>query len=127
MKILFTSLILATCLLIAGTASAAPMAFTQSAFNQLQQAGKSILIEVHAPWCPTCRAQASILDTLLNEKENQSINTLRVDFDSQKDVLKMLNVSRQSTLITYKGFKEIGRSTGDTSSASIKKLLQKTI
>lgn len=127
MRILFQSLILAVSLLVAQTAFAEPAAFTQSAFNQLQKEGKSILIEVHAPWCPTCRAQASILKTFLNEKEYQSINTLRVDFDTQKDVLKMLKVNRQSTLIGYKGFKEIERSTGDTSSESIKKLIQKTI
>ncbi len=127
MKSLITSLLLASSFLVAGTAFAESTAFTQSGFNKLQKEGKSILVEVHAPWCPTCRAQGPVVETLLKKKEYQSINTLRVDFDSQKDALKTLNVSKQSTLIVYKGSKEVGRSTGDTSPASIEKLIQKAI
>lgn len=127
MKALLKSLLLASSLIVAGTAFAEPTAFSQSGFNQLQKEGKSILVEVHAPWCPTCRAQAPVVDMLLKTKEYQSINVLRVDFDSQKDALKTFNVSKQSTLIVYKGSKEMGRSTGDTSAASIEKLIQKAI
>lgn len=127
MKKLFTSLLLAISFLIAMPVFANPTAFTQSAFSQLQKEGKPILIEVHAPWCPTCRAQEPIVNMLLDKKEYRSINTLRVDFDNQKDALKAFNVSKQSTLIVYKGSKEMGRSTGDTSAASIEKLIQKAI
>jgi thioredoxin 1 len=127
MKALLKSLLLASSFIVAGTVFAEPPAFTQSGFNQLQKEGKSILVEVHAPWCPTCRAQAPVVDMLLKKKEYQSINVLRVDFDSQKDALKAFNVSKQSTLIVYKGSKEMGRSTGDTSPASIEMLIQKAI
>lgn len=127
MKALLKSLLLASSLIVSGTAFAEPAAFSQSDFNQLQNEGKSILVEVHAPWCPTCRAQAPVVDMLLKKKEYQSINVLRVDFDSQKDALKTFIVSKQSTLIVYKGSKEMGRSTGDTSAASIEKLIQKAI
>ncbi len=127
MKSLLKPLLLVSSLLIAGAAFAEPAAFSQSSFNQLQIAGKSILVEVHAPWCPTCRAQAPVVDMLLKKKEYQSINILRVDFDSQKEALKAFNVSKQSTLIVYKGSKEMGRSTGDTSSASIEKLIKKSL
>lgn len=125
MKNIFKSLMLSTSILLASTAFAGSTIFTQAEFDSLQKEGKSILVEVHAPWCPTCRAQAPIVNELLKKKEFQSINVLRVDFDSQKDVLKSLNVSRQSTLIIFKGSQETGRSIGDTSSSSIEKLLQK--
>jgi len=127
MKNLFKSLLLATSILVSSTAFAGPTAFTQAGFDSLQKEGKSILVEVHAPWCPTCRAQAPIVNELLKKKEFQSINVLRVDFDGQKGVLKTFNVSKQSTLIVFKGTKETGRSTGDTSPASIEKLLLKAI
>ncbi len=127
MNTLFKSLLLATALVFSGTAFAGPTPYTQVGFNQLQKEGKSILVEVHAPWCPTCRAQAPIVEGLLKKKEYQTVNVLRVDFDSQKDVLKVFNVSKQSTLIVFKGLKEMGRSTGDTSPASIEKLIQKSI
>jgi thioredoxin 1 len=32
--------------------------YSVSAFKAAQKAGKPILIDVHADWCPTCRAQA---------------------------------------------------------------------
>ncbi len=82
---------------------------------------------VHAPWCPTCRVQAPIINELLEEKEYQTITLLRIDFDSQKDALKKFNVSKQSTLIVFKGAKETGRSTGDTSFDSIEALVQKAL
>lgn len=39
----------------------------------------------------------------------------------------MLNVHQQSTLITFKGKKEVGRSIGDTNATSIEALLNKAI
>jgi thiol-disulfide isomerase/thioredoxin len=104
---------------------AAQSNYTEVEFNQLQKEGKSILVVVHAPWCPTCRAQAPIINELLSENEFKEINALRVDFDSQKDILKKLNVSKQSTLIVFKGGKEVARSTGDTSLWNIEKLLKR--
>ena len=104
---------------------AVPSSYTEAEFNQLQKEGKSILVVVHAPWCPTCRAQAPIINELLSENEFKEINALRVDFDSQKDILKKLNVSKQSTLILFKDGKEVARSTGDTSLWNIEKLLKK--
>ena len=127
MKNLFKSLLLVTSILVSSTVFAGSTAFTQAGFDSLTKDGKSILVEVHAPWCPTCRAQAPIIKELLKKKEFQSINVLLVDFDNQKEVLKSLNVSKQSTLIVFKGIKETGRSTGDTSPSSIEKLLLKAI
>jgi hypothetical protein len=53
--------------------------------------------------------------------------TFRVDFDTQKDALKMLGVQRQSTLISYKGAKEVGRSTGVTDKSALEDQLSKSI
>jgi thiol-disulfide isomerase/thioredoxin len=132
MKTLFQSLLLATSLVFSsiiftGTAFADPAPYTQAGFNALQKEGKSILVVVHAPWCPTCRAQTPVINELLKQKAYQALTVLRVDFDGQKDALKAFNVSKQSTLIVFKGGKEMARSTGDTSPASIEKLLQKAI
>ena len=37
-----------------------------------------------------------------------------IDFDSQKDLVNRFGARMQSTLITFKGDKEEGRSVGDT-------------
>ena len=50
-----------------------------------------------------------------------------VDYDSQKDVLRKLNVQRQSTLIVFKGKQEAGRSVADTNPASIEAMIAKAL
>lgn len=124
---LFKSLLIAIFILISNPAFADTIAFTQTGFHSLQKEGKPILIEVHAPWCPTCRAQAPIINEFMKKKEYQSITVLRVDFDDQKDILKLFNVNKQSTLIAFKGSKEVARSIGDTSPTSIENLLKQTL
>ncbi|MBX9842170.1 MAG: thioredoxin family protein [Xanthobacteraceae bacterium] len=101
--------------------------FDQKAFEAAQAAGKPILVEVHAPWCPVCKAQAPILAKLRSDARFKDLVSFNVDFDSQKDLLKKFNVQKQSTLIVFKGKQEIGRSTGDTNAASIDALLAKSI
>ena len=101
--------------------------FDQTAFEAAQAAGKPILIEVTAPWCPTCKAQAPILARLKRDPKFKELVSFEIDFDSQKDLLKKFNVQMQSTLIVFKGKREAGRSTGDTNAASIEALLAKSI
>ncbi len=112
--------------LIAGQAVAAEKAsFTPAAFEAAEKAGKPILVDVSAPWCPTCKAQAPILDELVSEPKFKGLQVFSVDFDSQKDALRTLGVQKQSTLIVFKGATEVGRSVGDTSKPSIEALLAK--
>ena len=101
--------------------------FDQKAFEAAQAAGKSILVEVSAPWCPVCKAQAPILSRLKSEAKFKELVSFDIDFDSQKDLLKKFNVQKQSTLIVFKGKQEAGRSTGDTNASSITALLGKAI
>ena len=101
--------------------------FDQTAFEAAQAAGKPILIEVSAPWCPTCKAQAPILSRLRNDPRFKELVSLNIDFDSQKDLLRKFNVQMQSTLIVFEGKQETGRSTGDTNAGSIEALLGKSI
>lgn len=106
---------------------AAAQAFTADAFEAAQAAGRPILIEVTAPWCPTCRAQKPILSDLTASERFRDFVVLTVDFDSQKDVLRQFRVQMQSTLIVFRGTEEKGRSTGDTNRESIAALLGKAI
>lgn len=101
--------------------------FTPAAFEAAQAAGKPILIDVSASWCPTCKAQAPILSKLLGDPRFKNMVAFNVDFDSQKDILRRLNVQRQSTLIIFKGKQEAGRSVADTNYASIEALLAKSM
>jgi thioredoxin 1 len=105
----------------------AAMPFTVDAFAAAQKAGKPILVEISAPWCPTCRAQQPIIQTLSEKPAYRSVMVFRVDFDSQKDALRSFNARSQSTLIAFRGEKELDRSVGDTDPASIEALIAKTV
>lgn len=115
-------------LLYAAVASAAVGApFSQSQFDSANKAGQPILVEVYASWCSICRAQAPILKELRAQARFKNLQAFTVDFDGQRDALKSLKAHSQSTLIVFKGGKEVGRSTGDTRKESIEALLAKAL
>jgi thioredoxin 1 len=97
--------------------------FTRQAFQAAQKDGKSILVEIHASWCPTCQAQKPILGKLFADPMFKNLAVFRVDFDSQKDEVRNFKARIQSTLITFKGSEEVARSVGDTNANSIADLL----
>jgi len=101
--------------------------FTPEAFAAAQREDKPILIDVTATWCSVCRAQHQVLDQLVKEPKYRNLVVFKVDFDTQKDALRALNVQKQSTLIVFMGDKEIDLSVGDTSQFSIEGLLDKTL
>ena len=101
--------------------------FDASTFTALQASGKPILVDVRADWCPTCKAQAPILSSLLATPAFKDYTVLEVDFDTQPDALRQFKVTQQSTLIVFKGKAEKGRSTGDTRKDSIEALLRKGV
>ncbi len=109
---------------VVATAQAAKP-FDQAAFDTAQAAGKSILVEVHADWCPTCRAQDPVISEVLRDPKNAGFVVLRVDFDKQKDAVKRFHAEYQSTLIVFKGKKEVSRSTGETRKDAIAAQLAK--
>jgi len=112
----------------------APMAFAgdikpydQAEFNRLTAEGKPVLLDVHASWCPTCRQQKPIIDQLMGDAAYKNVTTMVIDFDTEKPLLKTYNVRTQSTLIAFKGTKEVGRSVGDTTKSGIEGLIKKAV
>jgi thiol-disulfide isomerase/thioredoxin len=101
--------------------------YTPAAFDTALKDGKSILVEIHAPWCPTCKAQKPILADIEAKPEYKDLVVVHVDFDSQKDAVKRFGARVQSTLITFKDGKETGRSVGETDPAAIAALVAKAI
>lgn len=118
---------LGTTLLASAAQAAETVPYTASAFDAAQKAGRSILVEVHAPWCPTCKAQVPILAAIEKGDAYKNLLVVHVDFDSQKDAVRRFGARMQSTLVTFKGGKETGRSVGDTDPQSIAALLAKAI
>ncbi len=100
--------------------------FEQSRFIAAQGAGRPILVDIRASWCPTCAAQKPIVERLTAAPEYKDLLIFEVDFDSQKDVVRQFGARSQSTLIAFRGAVETARSVGDTDETSIAKLLHAT-
>jgi thiol-disulfide isomerase/thioredoxin len=101
----------------------AAQSFNAKTFQQAQAAGKTILVDVYASWCPVCRKQQPIIQSISQQRPNLVV--YRVDFDADKDVLKRFRVQSQSTLIVFKGKNEVSRSVGDTDPSRIQALVAK--
>lgn len=124
-RVLAGALVIAAPLVPAWASTAVP--FSAEAFKAAQASGSPILVEIHADWCPTCKAQNPILDKLTSAEKFKDLKIFRVDFDAMKPVVKEFGAQMQSTLIVFKGAAEQGRSVGDTKEASIATLLDKSL
>jgi thiol-disulfide isomerase/thioredoxin len=112
---------------VAPASAAGPQPFDDAAFAQAQKDGKPIFVAIHASWCPICKAQGPILTELMADPKFKDLVYFTIDFDSQKDLVRRFGARMQSTLISFKGAAEQGRSVGDTNRRSIAALLNKVL
>jgi thioredoxin 1 len=125
MSNLFSKVVLAAGLLLVSSIAQAAQPFSADGFQAAQRSNKSILVDVTAPWCPTCKAQRPVIAAL--EKSNPQLVVMEIDFDTSKDLLRKFGVQTQSTLIVYKGDKEVGRSTGVTDATAVSNMVKKAL
>ena len=122
MSRLIKSLVLLTVALLAipAFANAAWRVYSPADFQTLQSKGKTIVVDVHADWCPTCRAQQPTLEALRTDPRLKSVTFVRVDFDRDRDFLRRFQIPRQSTILVFKGKRETARSIAETRPALLR-------
>lgn len=97
--------------------------FTKAAFKAAADSGKTTLVFFHAPWCPVCKAQEPKVLAHLNG-DAKDVVAFKVDYDTNMDLRKEMNVEKQSTLILYSGSKEVARLSYKSDDASIDELFK---
>ncbi|MEP7296423.1 MAG: thioredoxin family protein [Burkholderiales bacterium] len=119
---------MAASLTLAAVASfAAEMPFSKPAFDKALAEGKPVVVDFAASWCPTCKQQKPIVQSLANDVKRKSLTIFVADFDKEEALKKQLNVTMQSTLVAFKSGKEVARSTGQTDKAELAALLDKAL
>jgi thiol-disulfide isomerase/thioredoxin len=103
------------------------MKYTPEAFAEAQAAGMPIVVHIAAKWCPTCAAQRPILEKIEQEAAYNNVRVLLVDFDTQKDVVRAMGATMQSTLVVFHGTKEMARTVGDTNAQSIAATVRRSL
>ena len=121
------ALVTTTLVLLTAPAPASEAPYSAVAFERLISQGQPVVVDFHADWCPTCRAQAPIVRGLLATPELKSVTVLIANYDTELALRKSLNVSTQSTLVVFRHGKEVARSTGDTSRDGLAALLRQAI
>ena len=117
MKYIFTSLI---SLFMAFSASAfEKQPFSEAVFAELQAQNAVIMIDVYAPWCPTCKKQQKLFQQYHEQNPDKPFHVLVVDYDNDKQWVKKFRAPRQSTLLLYKGDKQFWYSVAETRFAVI--------
>ena len=94
--------------------------YDEAEFVMAQGKGKTIVVDVYADWCPTCRAQAPILNQLRKERQSSDTLFIKVNFDKAKAFLREHRIARQSTVLVFKGKKEVARSIAQTNRSALR-------
>lgn len=128
----FAMLALAPAAIVASVAATAPAQaaefrdYDAAAFAKAQAEGRSIIIDIHAWWCPVCASQAATIKSTTAASYYKDLIIFRVDYDKQKDVWQSFGAHKQATLIGYHGKKEVGRIEFMTDKTKINALLAAT-
>lgn len=109
---------------VAGIAQALDIApWTAADFAREQAAGKAVALHFHADWCPTCKAQEKVFNGWRGDAAVPG-RLLVVDYDKARELRRQFGVRTQSTLIVFKGDKEVARLAGATDPASLRAALE---
>lgn len=121
-------LAIAAAVAVAAPASAAETRkFDAASFAAAQVQGRPILVDVKAWWCPVCASQGRTIKAAVTDPKYAPLVIFEIDYDKQKPEWKRLNVRKQSTLIAYRGTRELGRIEYETDKAKINALLATTV
>ena len=105
--------------------------FNKELFDKAQSQGKIVIVSSWIKYCTSCASQMKVLNTA---KKNGELSDIKFDnieyfaFDvTDKDISNFFNVQYQTTLLIFKGNKEVYRSIGETSEKLIYEALKDSI
>jgi thioredoxin 1 len=101
--------------------------FSRAAFNTAQAQGRPILVEVAAWWCPVCASQGNTVKKTVTAAKYAKLIVFKINYDKQKAEWKSFGVSKQGTLVAFKGARETGRLNFVTDKAQIATLIASTV
>ena len=88
--------------------------YDAATFAQAQEEGRTIMVDVNATWCPTCKAQAPTLDAMRDDPQMGDVVFMKLDFDTEKEFLEEHRIPRQSTILVFQGDQETARTIAET-------------
>ena len=121
----FAAIALAVNIIAASALAGEIKPYNEAAFAEAKAAGKTVLLDFHADWCPVCKKQGPVLGSLVQEDKLKDIAAFKVNYDDETALKKQLKVTSQSTLIVFKGEKLVSHAVGVTDKDKIRALIEK--
>ena len=99
--------------------------FSIEDFENAKANGKTIVINSFESWCGTYVAQTKILNQA--KKEFKDVIFMSYEHEKNKEIANKLNIEFRTTIVVYKGNKEVSRLIGQTEKKIIYKIIQEGI
>ena len=99
--------------------------FTIQKFEEAKKNGETVVVTAWAKYCGTCKKQKVVLDQA--EKDFKDVLFLYYNHPKMKDIAKYLKIDYRSTILVYKGNKEVSRTLGQLDKSIIYSYIKKGI
>ena len=99
--------------------------FSLSSLEKAKNTGKTVVVNSYEPWCWSCRKQDKVL--LGAKDEFKGVVFLTYQQGKHKDIAEALNISVRTTIVVFKGKKEVARIIGQTGKTEIYSAIKKGI
>ncbi len=73
--------------------------FSEAAYDAALADGKTVILDFHADWCPTCRANEPVITSVFKSNIDTNLVGFKVNYDTEIALKKTFNIQGQSTII----------------------------
>ena len=105
--------------------------FDKELFNRAQSEGKIIIVSSWIKYCSSCASQMKVLKKAKNEGELLDIKFDNIEYFSfdvtNNEISDLFDIQYQTTLLIFKGNKEVYRSIGETTADLIYEAIKTSI
>ena len=105
--------------------------FDKKLFDKAQSEGKIVIVSSWIKYCSSCASQMRVLQNAKNDGKLSDINFDNIEYFSfdvaNKEITNLFDVKYQTTLLIFKGNKEVYRSIGETTADLIYEAIKTSI
>jgi thioredoxin 1 len=101
--------------------------YQQASFQTAVQSGAPVVVHVHAAWCSVCRRQTAILDEIFKDGALAKVQTVRVNYDQDRDFINANGIRRQGNILVFRNGKEVARVDFDTNANRIRAAIDRAL
>jgi thioredoxin 1 len=95
-----------------------------SAFNEILNSEKPVLVDFFATWCGPCKTMAPMLDQL-KQQMGEETRILKIDVDKNASLAARYRIQSVPTLILFKKGQPVWRQSGIVPVQQLKQVIQK--